>query len=158
MFVFAGVEVLTAVVIASVIPPAWSLPHLLLEVIALGTYVGLGLVWRTTPHELRDDALVIRTGVLGDLVVPLTAVATVRPEPRTSAGFGTRFVDDSTIACSVTSDTNVTITLESAHGFTLKKGGTRQVKHIRLNAEDPRRAAREISAQGSGRACDSGAA
>ncbi|WP_146241311.1 hypothetical protein [Actinokineospora spheciospongiae] len=145
VFVFAGVEVATALLVARVIPPAWSVPHLVLEVVAVGVYVGLGFAWRTTPHELREDVLLIRTAVLGDLAVPLSAVAAVRVENRTSPGFGTRHVDDGTIACSVTSHTNVTITLDRPREFTFRKGEKREITQIRFNADEPADAVQEIS-------------
>ncbi|WP_146241288.1 hypothetical protein [Actinokineospora spheciospongiae] len=94
---------------------------------------------------MREDVLLIRTAVLGDLAVPLSAVAAVRVDDRTSPGFGTRHVDDNAIACSVTSHTNVTITLDRPREFTPRKGGKREIAHIRFNADEPADAAREIS-------------
>jgi hypothetical protein len=147
MIVFASVEVLVATLASRLFPGVWQLVHLIAEVFVVAAYLGLAACWRIHPHLLDNQSLLLRTGVFGDTAVPLSAIASVRSEERAAGGYGIRMakVEDETLACSVTSQTNVVIELMQAYPFQLKTNDVVSARRVRANVDEPSEFGRLLS-------------
>ncbi|WP_026360215.1 hypothetical protein [Amycolatopsis nigrescens] len=138
MIVFAAMEVLVTPLVGRLLPGVWQLVHLVVEVLVVGVYLGLAACWRIHPHLLDDRSLLLRTGTFGDVAIPLTAIEAVRRDERAAGGYGIRGVADEqeTLACSVTSQTNVVIDLVRSYPFQAKDG-VLSARHIRFSVNEP---------------------
>lgn len=131
------------------LPPAGRVVHILwMTLLALAVLAFLVSLARR-PHLVGDRRVVLQAGPLGAVPVPLTAVAAVRTELRTTKGLGVRPVpdDDRAVACSLGGTTH--LVLELAEPVTVPVGRGREVHALRLHfaADDPPAAARQVRAE-----------
>ncbi|KUM67228.1 hypothetical protein AQI70_36435 [Streptomyces curacoi] len=107
-------EIVMAFVLSSMLPPAARPAHAGLE--ALLVLAGLGLVAATLrhPHEVNAQRVVLRTGFLGDVTLPRSAVRSASSVVRTVPGRGPRPVpgEPGAVACSVDSSLNAVLHLD----------------------------------------------
>ncbi|MFD5510447.1 hypothetical protein ACFWIB_22045 [Streptomyces sp. NPDC127051] len=114
VLVLAATEVVMAVLLSTMLPPGVRPVHAVLELLLV--LAGLGLVAAVVrhPHTVDAERVVLRTGFLGDVTLPRSAVRSVAPVVRTVPGRGPRAVPDETgtVACSVTGSLNVALHLD----------------------------------------------
>ncbi|MEU6865552.1 hypothetical protein ABZ924_20200 [Streptomyces sp. NPDC046876] len=106
-------ELAAAVPISSMLPPAVRVAHAVLEAVLILAGLGTVAALARAPHEVRGDALVLRTGFLGEVQLPREAVRSVGSTVRTVPGCGPRPVpgEPNAVACSVDGNVNVVLRL-----------------------------------------------
>ncbi|BBC36863.1 hypothetical protein SGFS_081570 [Streptomyces graminofaciens] len=124
------VETVTMSLLLRGFPTAHAV-FLLLDVYTLFVVVGLHAASVTRPHVLTDTALRLRRFASVDLRVPLTAVAEVRRELRTTHG-----KRDGELALEVGSQTSVTLELTEPVDHLTFFGRRRSVRVVRFHVDD----------------------
>jgi hypothetical protein len=116
----------------------------LLAVLALSLIAGIA----RRPHLLDGEALLLRAGPLGEVSIPLAAIASSRLQMRTTSGFGLRRTSDGTdgATCSIGGTTQVVIDLDIPVPVRLRNGTTVEVRQIHLAADYPGKAVDHIRA------------
>ncbi|MEU3778486.1 hypothetical protein AB0F11_35855 [Streptomyces sp. NPDC032472] len=106
-------ELAAAVPISSMLPPAVRVAHAVLEAVLILAGLGAAAALARSPHEVRADALVLRTGFLGEVQIPREAVRSVGATVRTVRGCGPRPVsgEPNAVACSVDGNVNAVLRL-----------------------------------------------
>ncbi|KUJ69302.1 hypothetical protein ACZ90_13275 [Streptomyces albus subsp. albus] len=147
LWALTGVEIVTAVVVDLVIPPAFRILHVLWEVAVLAVFLGVCAMTARTPHLVDGRTLLIRTGPFGELAVPMASVASLRAAHSAIGGRGLRRVpdDDEAVACSVSSATTLVLELADELPVDLRKGGPVSARRIHFSADSPVAAVRLIS-------------
>ncbi|MFJ4776197.1 hypothetical protein [Streptomyces sp. NPDC088762] len=109
-----AMEIVVAFLVSSMLPPAARPVHAATE--ALLVLAGLALVAAVLrhPHGVDAERLVLRTGFLGDVTLPRSAVRSVSPVVRTVPGRGPRPVpgEPGVVACSVDGSLNLAVHLD----------------------------------------------
>ncbi|MCX5378688.1 hypothetical protein [Streptomyces sp. NBC_00091] len=109
-----AMEIVVAFLLSSMLPPVARPAHAAFE--ALLVLAGLGLVAAVLrhPHEVDAERVVLRTGFLGDVTLPRSAVRSASPVVRTVPGRGPRPVpgEPGAVACSVDASLNVAVHLD----------------------------------------------
>jgi hypothetical protein len=107
-------EVVMAFLLSSMLPPAVRPAHAVFE--ALLVLAGLGLVAAILrhPHEVGTERVMLRTGFLGDVMLPRSAVRSASSVIRTVPGRGPRPVpgEPGAVACSMGSSLNAALHLD----------------------------------------------
>ncbi|MFG2985489.1 hypothetical protein ACGFYQ_30230 [Streptomyces sp. NPDC048258] len=126
VLVLVAMEVVVAFLLSSMLPPAVRPVHAALELLLV--LAGLGLVAAVVrhPHEVDAERVVLRTGFLGDVTLPRSAVRSVAPVVRTVPGRGPRPVpgEPEAVACSANSSLNVAVRLDPRVRLDLGPAGT----------------------------------
>lgn len=136
--VLAGVEIVLAPVVDLMIPPWLRAPHLTLEAVIIVAAFSFVATWSRYPHQVRADRLLLRTGVFGELALPIEQIANVRKHERIIKGYGLRPVvdDDAAIACSVGSKVN--LMLELTHPLCVElTGGSTKITRVHTAVDEP---------------------
>ncbi|MGN9758724.1 hypothetical protein [Streptomyces sp. SD31] len=109
-----AMEVPPAFLLSSMLPPAARPAHAAFE--ALLVQAGLGLVAAVLrhPHEVDAERVVLRTGFLGDVTLPRSAVRSASAVVRTVPGRGALAVpgEPAAVACSLGSSLNAALYLD----------------------------------------------
>ncbi|OKK21904.1 hypothetical protein AMK16_01210 [Streptomyces sp. CB00455] len=110
----AVMEIVTAFLVSSMLPPAVRPAHAVLEVLLVLAGFGLVAALLRHPHEVDAERVVLRTGFLGDVTLPRAAVRTASSAIRTVPGRGPRPVpgEADAVACSVDSSLNAAVHLD----------------------------------------------
>ncbi|MEV3853345.1 hypothetical protein AB0J38_03360 [Streptomyces sp. NPDC050095] len=123
----------------------WPTLHhvvLVVDVYTVVMILGLHAASVTRPHVVSGEELRVRRGVQLDLRIPLERIAAVRRENRF-----THTPADGELNLDVASQTSVTVELaEPVRHFTFL-GRARDVRLVRLHAEDPEQLARTLRAR-----------
>ncbi|MFL4950798.1 hypothetical protein ACJ6WE_26420 [Streptomyces sp. MMS24-I31] len=143
--VMAGLAVVCVIetLTMSVLLRRWPVPHavmLFLDVYTVALVVALHASSVVRPHVLTGDCLRVRHAAHVDLRVPLTAVASVRREPRTTHGR-----TDGELDVPVGSRTSVTVELTAPVTHVTLLGRRRDVRVIRFHAEEAEGLVRTLS-------------
>jgi hypothetical protein len=150
--ILAGLEVLLAFLVDRIFPPALRPVHLTLEALAILAAFGLVAAMARHPHLVSSSHLVLRTGFLGELALPRSAVRSASRTMRTVEGRGLRPVDGDSgeLAFSVGSSTSLRIEFSEPLAFDLGKHGTVTASAIHVSADSPDTALRAINARTTG--------
>ncbi|MFB7458879.1 hypothetical protein [Streptomyces sp. NPDC056188] len=107
-------EIVMAFLLSSMLPPAVRPAHAVFEAPLVLAGLGLVAVILRHPHEVDAERVILRTGFLGDVALPRSAVRTVSSVIRTVPGRGPRPVpgEPGAIACSVSSSLNAAVNLD----------------------------------------------
>ncbi|MFI1163084.1 hypothetical protein ACH4UM_05610 [Streptomyces sp. NPDC020801] len=143
--VMAGLAVVCVIetLTMSVLLRRWPVPHavmLFLDVYTVALVVALHASSVVRPHVLTGDCLRVRHAAHVDLRVPLTAVASVRRELRTTHGR-----TDGELDVPVGSRTSVTVELTAPVTHVTLLGRRRDVRVIRFHAEEAEGLVRTLS-------------
>lgn len=107
-------EVVVALLLSAMLPPAARPVHAAVE--SLLVLAGLGLVAALLrhPHQVDAKRVVLRTGFLGEVTLPRSAVRSASSVVRTVPGRGPRTVpgEAGAIACSVGNSLNAALRLD----------------------------------------------
>lgn len=121
----------TAVRVPLLVLGAWSLVWML----------GLLAAMRTRPHVLGVGELRLRSGLSGEVVVPLAAIAgSARTESELSSSMRNQEVVDDTLLVGVSGRTNLLLTLTGPTTLGTPKGDV-EVARVGLWVDEPREAA-----------------
>ncbi|MFD7630585.1 hypothetical protein ACFV7Q_31965 [Streptomyces sp. NPDC059851] len=95
-------ELVVAFAVSSMLPPAVRVAHAVLEAVLVLAGLGAAAALIRSPHEVREEQVVLRTGFFGEVSVPRSAVRSAGPALRTVPGRGPRSVpgDPTAVACS----------------------------------------------------------
>ncbi|KIE25367.1 hypothetical protein LK08_19595 [Streptomyces sp. MUSC 125] len=113
----------------------WPTAHevtLVLDVYTVLLVVGLQAACTVRPHVLTPQVLRVRYGVHVDLRIPLSSIASVRRETRT-----THEPAEDALDLAVGSQTSITLELAEPVTHTTFLGRPRDVRVVRLHADDP---------------------
>lgn len=148
VLVLAVTEVVTAFAISSMLPPALRAAHAVCELLMI--LAGLGLVASLLrhPHTVDDGHVVLRTGFLGEVVLPRPAVRSAVPVVRTVGGRGPRPVpgEPGAVACSVETAVNVALHLDPPVRLDLGRAGRVDSTVVYTSADSPSALAAAIRA------------
>nr|WP_042186471.1 hypothetical protein [Kibdelosporangium sp. MJ126-NF4]CEL17303.1 hypothetical protein [Kibdelosporangium sp. MJ126-NF4]CTQ91468.1 hypothetical protein [Kibdelosporangium sp. MJ126-NF4] len=136
LFVLAGALALETFVVGLLVPWWWI--HVL-DALAVLQVLGVAAVMVTRPHVLTGDTLVLRTGVLSELRVPLVSVASARAHRKDHNGPSIE-IDGDTLSIVIGNQTDVTLVLSEPLSV---EDST--VTTIRFRADEPREAVRAIT-------------
>ncbi|MFD9307249.1 hypothetical protein ACFWCB_32045 [Streptomyces sp. NPDC060048] len=132
-------EVVVASLLSSMLPPAARPVHAVVE--ALLVVAGLALVAAVLrhPHEVDAERLVLRTGFLGDVTLPRSAVRSVSAVVRTVPGRGPRVVpgEPGAVACSVDGSLNVAVYLDPPVRLDLGAAGVVDTRTVYGSVDSP---------------------
>ncbi len=142
LVVFGVLECVLAWPLDLIFPTPWKPVHLVAEVLLICFFLGFALTLARRPHVIEEDHLLLRFGWRGSLTVPVKQIAGVRAEDRSVRGGGLR-VDGEEAVCASGSTTSVLLELHSPLTVRVKQE-EHQVSRIRLDADEPREAVREI--------------
>ncbi|MFJ9028962.1 hypothetical protein ACIRQP_10630 [Streptomyces sp. NPDC102274] len=154
IWAMTGIEVVTAVVVDAVIPPAFRPLHIFWEVILLVLCLGFCAMTARAPHVIEGEVLRLRTGPFRELVVPLPAVKSLRIAHGRYPGRGLRRVsgagdgdgdgESDVVAYSVSSATSVVLELTGPLPVPPRRGGSVHARRVHFAVDDPGGAVRMI--------------
>ncbi|MFE4371263.1 hypothetical protein ACFRMN_24065 [Streptomyces sp. NPDC056835] len=158
IWAMTGIEVVTAVVVDAVIPPALRPPHIFWEVILVVLCLGFCAMTARAPHVIEGEVLRLRTGPFRELVVPLSAVKSLRTAHGRYPGRGLRRVagdegeggggdgdgEGDVVAYSVSSATSAVLELNGPLPVRLRRGESARVRRVHFAVDDPGEAVRAI--------------
>ncbi|MGW0712375.1 hypothetical protein ACWD4G_41655 [Streptomyces sp. NPDC002643] len=136
LFGFAFVCVIETVMMSFLLRGLPTVHHafLVVDIYTAVIIIGLHAASVTRPHVLTGTTLRLRRYVALDVHVPLTAIASVHRELRT-----THKKRDGELDLDIASQTNVTLELAESVEYVTFFGRPRTVRTIRLNADEPDR-------------------
>lgn len=107
-------EFVTSFLVSSMVPPPLRPAHAVLEVLLIAGGLALVAALLRHPHHVDAERVVLRTGFLGEVALPRSAVRSVSPVIRTVDGRGVRAVPDEpdAVACSVSDSLDVAVHLD----------------------------------------------
>ena len=142
----AATELIAEGLLDVILPIPLRIVHVLwmvlIAVLALGIIAGIA----RRPHLLDGEALLLRAGPLGEISVPLNAIAAPRLEMRATRGFGVRKATGDTAAavCAIGGTTQIVIDLDVPVPVRLRNGTTIDVRQVLLAADYPSKAVSHI--------------
>ncbi|MFD5421080.1 hypothetical protein ACFWJT_24025 [Streptomyces sp. NPDC127069] len=139
VLVMAVTEAVTAFVFSSLLPPAVRPVHAVCELFLILAGLGLVAALLRHPHTVDDEHVALRTGFLGELVLPRSAVRSAAQVVRTVPGRGPRVVPDEpgAVACSVEASVNVVLRLDPPVRLDLGRSGRLDVTTVYASADFP---------------------
>lgn len=147
MFLLIGSEVLVeGLMDVHLVPPAWRPVHLIWLALLVDLSIAFAAVTKRHPHRITAEALHLRAGLHGEVVVPLAAVAGVRRERVTAKGLGLRPLPDRPDAalCNVTGTAELVLDLHDPVDLRLAGGTRLAVRRLHLAVDDPGTAHRQL--------------
>ncbi|MFF7145101.1 hypothetical protein [Streptomyces nodosus] len=123
--VLAVLEIVAAFLVSLMIPPVLRPYHAVFEVLLVLTALGAVAATARHPHLVSDAQVVLRTGLLGELVLPRETVRSASRVLRTVPGRGLRPVagDAHAVACSVGGTVDVCLRLDPPVAVDLGESG-----------------------------------
>ncbi|MYV44138.1 hypothetical protein [Streptomyces sp. SID2888] len=123
--VLAVLEIVAAFLVSLMIPPMLRPYHAVFEVRLVLTALGAVAATARHPHLVSDAQVVLRTGLLGELVLPRETVRSASRVLRTVPGRGLRPVagDAHAVACSVGGTVDVRLRLDPPVAVDLGESG-----------------------------------
>ncbi|WP_150261456.1 hypothetical protein [Streptomyces venezuelae] len=139
VLVLAVTEIVVAFLFSSMLPPAVRPLHAALELLMILGGLGLVAALVRHPHEVGEDRVILRTGFLGDVTLPRSAVRSTSPVVRTVPGRGPRPVpgEPGAVACSVESALNVAVHLDPPVLLDLGPAGPVEAATVYVSADSP---------------------
>ncbi|MFK4147239.1 hypothetical protein [Streptomyces sp. NPDC004065] len=137
---FVVMEVLVeALMDVALIPPAWQAFHLLWLAAMMDLVLFFLAVTRRNPHRLGDGTLRIRAGLFDEIVLPLSAVRSVRRQPVSARGRGVRPVPgaDGDVVCTVAGAADIAVALREPVRLRLRDGSTVTARRLLISADAP---------------------
>ncbi|MFJ8159805.1 hypothetical protein ACIRBY_02620 [Streptomyces sp. NPDC096136] len=149
VLVMAVTEVVTAVVLSSVLPPAVRPVHAVCELLVVLAGLGLVAALLRHPHTVDEERVVVRTGFLGEVALPRSAVRSSAPVIRTVPGRGPRPVpgEPGAVACSVGASLNVALRLDPPVRLDLGRLGRLDATTLYASADSPSELAAALRAR-----------
>ncbi|MCL7380775.1 hypothetical protein [Streptomyces sp. 35G-GA-8] len=158
IWAMTGIEVVTAVVVDAMIPPAFRPLHIFWEVILLVLCLGFCAMTARAPHVIEGGVLRLRTGPFRELIVPLAAVKSLRIAHGGHPGRGLRRVpgdagggagegegaEGDVVAYSVSSATSVVLELIEPLPVRPRRGGCLRARWVHFAVDEPGEAVRAI--------------
>ncbi|MEW2494575.1 histidine kinase [Streptomyces nodosus] len=137
--VLAVLEIVAAFLVSLMIPPVLRPYHAVCEVLLLLTALGAVAATARHPHLVSDAQVVLRTGLLGELVLPREAVRSASRVLRTVPGRGLRPVagDDRAVACSVGGTVDVCLRLDPPVVVDLGESGVVAAGTVYASVDSP---------------------
>ncbi|MER5717658.1 hypothetical protein [Streptomyces sp. NPDC002132] len=119
-------EVVMAFLLSTMLPPAVRPAHAAFETLLVLAALGLVAAILRHPHEVDAERVILRTGFLGDVTLPRSAVRSASSVIRTVPGRGPRSVpgEPRAVACSVGSSLNAALHLNPPVRLDLGAAGT----------------------------------
>ncbi|TDU69209.1 hypothetical protein EDD91_7871 [Streptomyces sp. KS 21] len=154
VLVMVVTEVVMAFVLSSVLPPAVRPVHAVCELLVILAGLGLVAALLRHPHTVDEEHVALRTGFLGELTLPRSAVRSTAPAVRTVPGRGPRLVpgEPGAVACSVEASLNVALHLYPPVRLDLGRAGRPEVTMVYTSVDSPSDLAAALRAPGRGRA------
>ncbi|PWI45929.1 hypothetical protein [Streptomyces sp. ICBB 8177] len=130
---------------ASMLPPSWRAFHLLWMALLADCFLAFAATTKRRPHVLTATTLRLSAGPLGEVEVPLSAIAAVRRELTSAGGLGVRELPDrpGSLLCTVSGTADLTVEREP-HLVRLPNGETRRTTRLHFAANTPATAHRLI--------------
>ncbi|MEU9718505.1 hypothetical protein [Streptomyces sp. NPDC047976] len=134
-----AVEFVTSFLVSSMVPPPLRPAHAALEVLLIVGGLALVASLIRHPHHVDAERLVLRTGFLGDVALPRSAVRSVAPVIRTVDGRGPRPVpgEPDAVACSVSDSLDVAVHLDPPVRLDLGAAGVVDARTVYGSADFP---------------------
>lgn len=132
-----AMEIVVAFLLSSMLPPAARPVHAAFEALLVLAGLGLVAVVLRHPHEVDAERVVLRTGFLGEVTLPRSAVRSVSSVVRTVPGRGPRPVpgEPGALACSVGSSLNAALRLDPPVRLDLGTTGLVDAATVYLSAD-----------------------
>ncbi|MBB4792586.1 sensor histidine kinase [Streptomyces nodosus] len=137
--VLAVLEIVAAFLVSLMIPPVLRPYHAVFEVLLVLTALGAVAATARHPHLVSDAQVVLRTGLLGELVLPRGAVRSASRVLRTVPGRGLRPVagDARAVACSVGGTVDVCLRLDPPVAVDLGESGVVAAGTVYTSVDSP---------------------
>ncbi|MFD0354189.1 hypothetical protein ACFVHW_10675 [Streptomyces sp. NPDC127110] len=134
-----AVEFVTSFLVSSMVPPPLRPAHAVLEALLIVGGLALVAALIRHPHQVDAERLVLRTGFLGEVVLPRSAVRSVSPVIRTVDGRGPRPVpgEPDAVACSVSDSLDVAVHLDPPVRLDLGAAGVVDARTVYASADFP---------------------
>jgi hypothetical protein len=148
VFLLVGAEVLVeGLMDVSMIPPAWRPFHMLWMALIIDLATVFAAVTKRNPHRLTETTLRIRAGLFDEIVVPLTAIRSVRREMVSAPGRGTRPLPGrpGDVVCTVAGTAEIAVELREPVDLLLGDGSRLSARRLHLAADVPATAQRELT-------------
>ncbi|WP_042801671.1 hypothetical protein [Streptomyces sp. C] len=132
-----AIEIVTSFLVSSMIPPPLRPAHAALEVLLITGGLALVAALVRHPHQVDGERLVLRTGFLGEVTLPRSAVRSVAPVIRTVGGRGPRPVPEEpeAVACSVGGSLDVAVRLDPPVRLDLGAAGVVDARTVYASAD-----------------------
>ncbi|MFF5702253.1 hypothetical protein ACFY7H_07090 [Streptomyces sp. NPDC012794] len=137
LLTLAVMEAVTGFLLSSMLPPPVRPVHAAVEVLLVLAGFALVATLLRHPHEVDAERLVLRTGFLGDVTLPRSAVRSVSPVVRTVDGRGPRPVpgEPEAVACSVSDSLEVAVHLDPPVRLDLGAAGVVDARTVYASAD-----------------------
>jgi hypothetical protein len=132
-------EIPLAFLVSQIVPPPARPAHAVLEVLLILLGFSVLATMARHPHTVSSSTVALRTGFLGDIVLPRESVRSVSRAMRTIEGRGLRRVpgEPSALACSVGGSVNVRVHLDPPVLVHLGDGDPVEVATVHISADSP---------------------
>lgn len=143
-----GTEVLVeALMDVSMVPAAWQPLHLLWMAVLIDLTLFFAAVTKRHPHRLTGAELCVRAGLFDEIVLPLRAVSSVRPEAASAPGRGVRPMPgrDGDVVCTVAGAADLAVALREPVELRLRDGSIVTARRLLIAVDAPRPAHRELT-------------
>ena len=139
-------EIPLAFLVSEIIPPPARPAHAALEVFLILLGLSVLVTMARRPHTVSPSTVALRTGFLGDLVLPRQSVRSASRGMRTIEGKGLRRVPDdpSALACSIGGSVNVRVHLDPPVLVDLADGDPVEVTTVHISADAPEELVRAL--------------
>ncbi|MEU3419550.1 hypothetical protein AB0F39_13545 [Streptomyces murinus] len=139
-------EIPLAFLVSRIVPPPARPAHAALEILLILLGFSILATMARHPHTVSSSAVALRTGFLGDIVLPRESVRSAARSMRTIEGRGLRRVPDdpSALACSIGASVNVVIRLDTPVLVDLRDGGPIEVRTVHISADSPDEVSRAL--------------
>ncbi|MEU6174396.1 hypothetical protein ABZ832_21055 [Streptantibioticus parmotrematis] len=130
----------------SMLPPSWRAFHLVWMALLANCFLAFVATTKRRPHVLTATTLRLSAGPLGEVEVPLSAIASVRRELTSASGLGVRGIPDrpGSLLCTVSGTADLTVELREPHTVRLANGTTHHATRLHFAANTPATAHRLI--------------
>ncbi|OKI86856.1 hypothetical protein [Streptomyces sp. CB02414] len=132
-------EIPVAFLLSGILPPPARPFHALLEAALVLTGFGVLAALARNPHTVTASRVVLRTGFMGSLALPRTAVRSAALALRTIPGRGLRRVpaEPAAVACALGGTTSVRLRLDPPVPMDLGTGDAVTVDTVYVSADRP---------------------
>ncbi|MFD1661318.1 hypothetical protein ACFSL4_24700 [Streptomyces caeni] len=139
-------EIPLAFLVSRMVPPPARPAHAVLEALLILLGFSVLATMARYPHSISSSQVALRTGFLGDIVLPRESVRSASRGMRTIEGRGLRRVPDdpSALACSVGGSVNVRIHLDPPVLVHLADGDAVEVTTVHISADSPDEVSRAL--------------
>ncbi|MFF8989612.1 hypothetical protein ACF09H_06570 [Streptomyces sp. NPDC014983] len=132
-------EIPLAFLVSRIVPPPVRPAHAALEALLILLGFSVLAAMARHPHTISSSTVALRTGFLGDIVLPRQSVQSASRGMRTIEGKGLRRVpgEPSALACSVGGSVNMRIHLDPPVLVDLADGDPIEVTTVHISADSP---------------------